>query len=123
MHMFEHLIFQQVGGTTIETKRPLSHRCYHWASVNGWDRAWSISIGVWDRTPCGYEYHLKMEIVAWLAKLIHMALRLECRGRKTEILTSHVPPDKAQKDDYHIEWLGGLAETTMWVPESLREES
>ena len=61
--------------------------------------------------------------MACLAKLIHTALQLEHYGMKTEILESHFPLDEAQKDNYHIERLGRLPETTMWAPESLREES
>ena len=42
---------------------------------------------------------------------------------KTEILESYVPLNEAQKDDYHIERLGKLPETTMWDLKSLREDS
>ena len=70
----------------------------------------------------GVDFHLGTTKVC-LAKLIHIALLLEHCGRKTEILESHVPLDKAQKDDYHIERLGRLPKTTMWALEILREES
>ena len=53
--------------------------------------------------------------MACLAKLIHMALRLEHCGRKTKILEYHIPSDEAQKDDYYIERLGRLPETTIWA--------
>ena len=75
------------------------------------------------RSPFGYEYHWTRAIVACLAKLIHTALQLEHCEMKTEILESHVPPNEVEKDDYHIERLGRLPKTTIWAPESLREES
>ena len=55
------------------------------------------------RPPFGYEYHWRRATVACLAKLIHTALQLEHFRMKTEIVKSHVPLDKAQKDNYHIE--------------------
>ena len=68
-------------------------------------------LGYGSRPLFGYEYHWRRVTMACLAKLIHMALQLERCGRKSEILESHVPHDKAWKDDYHIEWLGRLPET------------
>ena len=64
-----------------------------------------------------------MEILAWLAKLIRMALRWVHFGRKTITLESHIPRHEVQKEDYLTKRLGRLPETMAWAPESLREES